>query len=253
MFHAQSSVYICKDCGKIYKVRGRFSTHLKNHHPSWMNFSDMQKSTQTTSDVLRCNFVKCALLLMDTHDAYRMGDGDSIFRNAKLELLLCDVTGHFKYKLWLWRMLAYELAVLSHRQAFEYKWNTVSNLQGGNGQNIPNDNLVELIVHRIKHLLRAQGANATFSSVALATKALQVVDRIKENMKKQCSQRNKGKSRAIPNKSTDIKTMIDELFNSSLFGKDTSLRSFHGFVDLYKKVNIPNLHKWINAQRKSLL
>ncbi|KAJ8301102.1 hypothetical protein KUTeg_020089 [Tegillarca granosa] len=49
----------------------------------------------------------------------RYGDGGRAMRNIKFEYIIAGV-------------------------AFEYKWNITSNLNGGKGQNIPNDNLVEM-------------------------------------------------------------------------------------------------------------
>ena len=62
----------------------------------------------------------------------------------------CCLSGHFKYRLWLWRQLAHTEAILSERQAKEYTWNVTVNVKGGEGHNIPNDNLVELNVNSEK-------------------------------------------------------------------------------------------------------
>ena len=83
--------------------------------------------------------------------------------NAKFEMLCARVAGHTKYQLWLWRMLAYEQAILTPKQAFEYKWNTTANLNGMINGNIPNDNLVELCVQLVKKKkLKEQSSNFYF-------------------------------------------------------------------------------------------
>ena len=48
--------------------------------------------------------------------------------------------------------------------AYEYKWNCSANLCGGIDHNIPNDNLVELLVQAVKKKVYAQGANASYDS-----------------------------------------------------------------------------------------
>lgn len=125
--------------------------------------SESPSSNQDHIALWRSSFMKLALLLRDTEDAYKFGDGTRIFRNAKFEMMCADVANHSKYKLWLWRLLAYECALLSPREAFEYKWNCSSNIHGGLGKNIPNDNLVEICVHVIKKKMREQGANLTYN------------------------------------------------------------------------------------------
>ena len=127
--------------------------------------------------------MKLALLLRDTNDAYAMGDG--IFRNAKFEMLCADVAHHTKYKLWLWRMQAYECAILSPREAFEYKWNCCVSTHGGKGKNIPNDNLVETLVQAVKKTLRSQGSNVTYTSAQKAAMAAQIQTDIKANVERQ--------------------------------------------------------------------
>lgn len=96
--------------------------------------------------------MKNALLLRDTYNAFRMGDGDRILRNSKFEMLCASVRGHTKYmyKLWLWRFQAYVTAILTPKEAEEYLWNCTASTNGGTEQNIPNDNLVELHVQLVK-------------------------------------------------------------------------------------------------------
>lgn len=78
--------------------------------------------------------MKCALLLRDTNDAYKIGDGNRVTTNAKFQMLLSRVGKHNKYKLWLFRYLAYIKCTLSPKMANEYMWNCSANLQGGMGK-----------------------------------------------------------------------------------------------------------------------
>ena len=73
-------------------------------------------------------------------------------------------TGQVKYRLWLWHMMAFEKAIWSSRKAFEYKWNTTCNVNGGAERNIPDDNLVELHVKMLKEQLACQGSRVSFES-----------------------------------------------------------------------------------------
>lgn len=126
--------------------------------------------------------MKCILLLKDTNDGYSVGDGVRIMNNAKFQMLLSGVSRHTKYQIWLFSFLAYYSCILSPKDANEYKWNCTSNLSGGTGHNIPCDNLVEIMVHRLKEKVRSQGANVTFQSAKKAALSLQVQDEIKQNV-----------------------------------------------------------------------
>jgi hypothetical protein len=136
---------------KIKKTIGGIKRHLKNEH-MW-NFTVDESGKPSELDhiaLYRAFFMKCALLLRDTNDAYKMGDGDRVTVNAKFQMLLSRVGNHTKYQLWLFRYLANCLTLLTPRMAYEYKWNCSANLCGGIDHNIPNDNLVELLVQAVK-------------------------------------------------------------------------------------------------------
>ena len=153
----------CKYCNKKPYIRqANLRKHLTNTHNINLDgdeLGQLDMETQPTEaggrdsiplrDVL-ASFCRMCYLYRDTQDAYKMADGDRIFTNAKFEMLYAFSVKHTKYRLWLWRLLAYEMALLTQREAFEYKWNACTNLQGGVGNNIPNDNAVELQVGEIK-------------------------------------------------------------------------------------------------------
>jgi hypothetical protein len=115
-----------------------------------------------------------------------MCDGDRICRDLKLALLYFYPTGHSKYRLWVWRMLAYNTSVLSARKAFEYRWNMCVSTTGGLSSNIPDDNLVELHVKKLKELLRQQGSNVSYKSASTAAATVDFIDAVKENLMQQC-------------------------------------------------------------------
>ena len=256
--------YQCPNPGceaRRYVTLGRFKKHMTTQHG--YNFqpqlheqgrlhSACSNCSHDDAEALRSSFAKCALLLRDTYDAYRHGDGNRIFRNAKFEMLTCDVSHHTKYRLWLWRMLAYECALLSPQDAYEYKWNTTVNLAGGEGNRIANDNLVELNVHALKRKLQAQGANMTFKSAENACELLQVVDGLADNLNSQCGVNPAGKSRPPVEKAKDLDIMVKELSRVNFLSHvcDRSLQSYRNFVDPLHKVSISKLWKWISEQKK---
>lgn len=181
--------------------------------------------------------MKCLLLLKDTNDGYPMGDGGRIMTNAKFQMLLSGVSRHTKYQIWLFRFLAYYSCILSPKDAYEYKWNCTSNLSRGTGHNIPNDNLVKIMVHRLKDKVRSQGANVTFQSAKKAALSLQVQDEIKQSVMKEINMELKGTTRAETSKIVEL--IIDQLKMAEVF-------------DLYSRVKVFELHKWIQSQKERL-
>ena len=72
------------------------------------------------------------------------------------------------------------------------------NIHRGLGNNIPNDNLVEIFVQMVKKKVHAQGSNATYESSRRASMNLQIQDEIQENMKKECEVKVHGRKRPKP-------------------------------------------------------
>lgn len=219
-----TTTFVCS-CGKQYNTLGFFKRHLVNIH-NWL-FRDNEDPTpdslcESNTDKVskhRASFMKNALLLRDTYmyDAFSMCDGERIVRNAKFEFLCADVWKHTKYKLWLWRFVAYIIALLSTKQSYEYMWNCASSTTGGLVKSIPNDNLVELMVQLVKKKVREQGSNFTFERAVKAALSSQVQDEIKQNWQEELKQKPKWKSRKNPNKSPYIEVMVNELTKGSIF------------------------------------
>lgn len=154
---------------------------------------------------------------------------------------------------WLFRYMANCLCLLTPRMAYEYKWNCSANLQGGLGNNIPCDNLVELLVQTVKKAVYAQGANATFTSVRKAALAIQVQDEIKNNIQNECDKKQSGKKRPPVSKLVYISAMTSELVFIFDFVPGCEHPSFTGFKDVFLNIKVDELHNPNYEQRKTKL
>ena len=149
-------------CPKLTEELSAISLAQKAHerkkkHRVVINLAPPQRShsSETPYDGIfnvASAFLKVDLLFRDTDDDYRMGDGNRLIRNAKYKLLHFNQGHHIKYRLWMWRMLAYVKATLSKKEAYEYMWNMSFILSQGLGHLIPNDNLAEINIHLMKEL-----------------------------------------------------------------------------------------------------
>lgn len=113
-------------------------------------------------------------------------------------------------------------------------WNCSANLQGGIGNNIPCDNLVEILVQTVKKHVYAQGANGTYQSVRKAALTTQIQDEIKENIQKECDKKS-GKRRPEASKSSDISSMVSQLEHKVDNVHGRQYESFSRFKDVYSK------------------
>jgi hypothetical protein len=235
MYNSNQSHFECM-CSKVYKTKGHFKRHLKEKH-GW-KLSTTEETTQSEVDhiaVWRSSFMKLALLILDTEDAYKYGDGDRIFRNAKFEMLCADVAHHTKYRSWLWRMQAYECAILGARDAMEYKWNCTANTHGGKGKNIANDNLVDTLVQKIKKI-REQGSNVTFDSARKIALATQIQDDMKNNIACQFPMK-VSRSKPAVNKDKELDTLVTELKKGKIFDyiPGREFYAFKRYKDIFPK------------------
>lgn len=254
-FDSDEMKYMCPNCNKQYKTSGGIKRHLKKVHEFSFDTEDqLPTSGKDHVAIYRASFMKCALLLRDTNDAYKMGDGNRVTTNAKFQMLLSRVGKHNKYQLWLFRYLAYIKCILSPKMAYEYMWNCSANLQGGIGKNIPNDNLLEIMVQTVKKKIYSQGANATYTSVQRAALTTQIQEEIKQNLQTQCNKKQSGSRRPDANKTSDILEMVTELNNAKIFDyiPGREFNSFPGFIDFFSRIKIVDLHAWITENRERL-
>lgn len=166
----------------FYKTSSWFKKHLIKEH-SW-NFvaENVEELKPNLIVVYRSSFMKCALILRDTSDAYKLGDGERILLNSKYEMQCAEIGIHSKYQLCLFRFIAYCTSIPSKKQAMEYIWNCTANTTGGVKKNIPNDNLMEILVQSMKKKISQHGAIATFSSARKAALSTQVQSAIRDNL-----------------------------------------------------------------------
>jgi hypothetical protein len=121
-----------------------------------------------------------------THTKWEMG---TVTTKAKFQMLLARVGHHTKYQLWLFRYIAYIKCILPPQIVYEYMWNCSADLQGGVGNNTPNDNLAEIMVQTVKKKIYSQGANATYASAQKAALTTQIQEEIKKNHQVLCGKK----------------------------------------------------------------
>ena len=238
-------------CSMKYATEGWLKRHLQRKHNVNVNLVPAQRLEEDENfDGIynyTMSFMKAALLLREMQDAFKMGDGERVFRNIKFLLLYFDRGHHIKYRLWTFRMMAYDLALLSEEERFVYKNNIAINLVGGVRNCIANDNLVEINVHNVKECMRAMGANLTFKSTRRAAMCLDTVGAITEELATEKSGRH-----TDANTDQDVMLMAATLLAENVMqhipGREHT--TFPNFAhDLLSSVNLVDLNNWLNDQK----
>ena len=240
--------YHCPHCKKKYIRSNGLVKHLQVvHNEDWNTESKENNSKKKLSDPFAPTLLKLLYLQYDTADAYRFGDGDRAMLNAKLEFLYLYAVKRTKYRLWLWRMLAYDMAVLSPRQSMEYRWNITVNTKGGLGRCIPNDNFVELQVKNIKQTMARQGPNKSFETAKTACRTTQVVSDIKDGLK--MGYRRKGKHSKVDVTNDVVEIAQSLMQNGCVTNMNVIVSDFEDFVDPLSRISTLELHSWIKKQK----
>lgn len=221
-----------------YKRKNDFKKHINTHGCLQEELSD-EKSVKCVSK--EESVAHLLLLTHDLWDAYRHGDGDRVFLGVKFAFLQLFTTTHMKYRLWLWRMLAYE-AILPTAEAFEYKWNVSANLVGEKSNNIPDDNVIEICVKELKDLLHAQGANVSFHSAQVACASMKYIRNLKSSIKDFTDVRSHSGHRSEIDKTNDVVKIANEVYSRS----DSQILT-QRFIS---KIKPPDLYAWCNEQAK---
>ena len=247
--------FVCpfSDCSKTYTSNGWLKSHLRKVHAVNVELSAPRVRPHNTSDYdgkvnYASAFMKAALLLRDTVDAYSMGDGDRVFRNLKFLFLHFDHGHHIKYKLWTWRMLAYDQALLSEAEAYTYHWNIAINLSGGIRHCIPNDQLVELNVHKMKEAMRCMGANVTYDATRRTSKCVHAISKLTDSLARPVSGKHTHASTAC-----DVSSMVNCLIKHCIFKKQPGREhaTYPSFPsDLLQNVDMVALCRWIDGWKK---
>ena len=237
-------VYRCEVCNRTYVRKMWLKKHLMNKH----NYEfHVEKRLVAESNAVS-SFLRMSLLLRDTCDAYKMGDGDRLVNNAHLEWIFASAARHTKYRLWLWRLITYIIAVLDPVESYEYKWNMTANLKGGYMNNIPNDASVEMQVRNIKKQLNTQGPNKSFESARTICLTTQVVDKMKDDLMKSTKTLKCRNDRPEVDKSVDIVAMV-KCLRSKGPCHELTWDSFKSFKDPLHTVKSLDLFEWINGQK----
>jgi hypothetical protein len=236
--------YHCPDCQKSYvRISGLEKHRLKVHGIERPDIANEQGGNDSVVPTL----VRLLFLQHDTVDLFKYGDGNRSFRNAKIEFLYLYAQKHTKYRLWLWRMLAYEMALLSEKQAAEYKWNICVNTKGGIGRCIPNDNFVECQVKSIKQTLQHQGPNKSYETAKVACQTTQVLQAIKETVGEKAIRKQRKKTTV--DVTEDVRTISKAVASAAKSPGDV----FEGFENFKNPINCiksGELHKWIKEQKE---
>ncbi|VDI08592.1 Hypothetical predicted protein [Mytilus galloprovincialis] len=107
----------------------------------------------------------------------------------------------------------------------------------------------KLFIWQLKKKIYALGANATYKSAALT---LQIQEEIFTNMQKEVNKNMTGRRRPEPSKLNDGIAMVSEPQSARVFAfiPGREYTKFKAFSDIFSRLKVPGLHKWITDKER---
>ena len=118
-----------------------------------------------------CLHIVLGLMLRNTEDSVKEGDGEHLLRTWKFRTFLFRMNGHTKYALAGLRLIASVEGLLTPRQAHKLLWNRFAGKKHGKAKRISRDLRVEQLNKIAKEEIRTLGfPNINDQSVVTATR-----------------------------------------------------------------------------------
>lgn len=251
--------YSCRfpSCNKRYIYEKRRNNHEVAVHGLTIPCENEERSPQDPRDGdgifnYSHNILKTGLLLKNFQDAVKEGDGSRLERLWKFMMLLYKVTGKTKYALAAIRLHAQLNAMLTPREAHCLRWNRTINLKGGIGRNVAIDQVQEHRVKETKELMSGHGANLTFPSAQIYSRASDGVACVMKNFDKESKVR-KESSKHQRRQDADILTVVKILQEIQAL-KEIPGRTHSGIGTIPKDpisaLDFHDLNAWINKHKR---
>lgn len=194
------------------------------------------------------------LLLLEFRDAIHEGDGPRIMRCWKFMLLYFFSSGHNKYALEAFNLLADVHSAASPRLAHQIMWSRTVNTQGRPGHNVPVDLHMEHLNRCLKDSIIGLGANVTENTVVQSSKSLRGVLDVCTNINQACGVTSESMHHTIKGSQTDRDMVIVELTRKShvfdyIPGRQHYSANFHTCLNIAETVKASSLFEWIRTQQ----
>ena len=196
------------------------------------------------------------LLARDFMDAWKEGDGDRIMRIWKFFLLHFKQTGHTKYSIEAFRLLARINVTATPKQSYEMKWNRCCSLKNGHGHNRPLDLQMEFFNRVFKDDIKSFHAHLSPASVTRTANAASPVDAIMSKCDEALGVRYDGGGHPADKCVKDVSIVAKTLLDAHVLDTVAS-RHHHQFRTISQEMfsgainNLPALQKWLLQQRSA--
>ena len=176
-----------------------------------------------------------------------------VLRLWKFKFLHFRDAGRTKYALETFHFQADQLALLSPHESRRQLWNRGFNLHGGIGKNIPLDLMVEHNNHYVKEMISNHGANVTFASAQLVSRAAKGISDVLRNLDSSLKIKIESGQHTSVDKQKDVFTVVEEVMDKqmSVHCPGRSYRAFPKMErDVLHHLQPSDLLTWIRRQKR---
>jgi hypothetical protein len=231
----------------------------KRKLPAWLqSLSDRSQTSQAVRQATPdgvFNYTSAVLsdglLLLEFRDAIHEGDGQRILRCWKFMLLYFFSSGHKKYALEAFNLLA-DVYAAEPRLAHQIMWSRTVNTQGHQGQNIPIDLYMEHLNRCLKDNIIGLGANVTEGTVVQCSKSLKGILDVCNNMDQVCGVIPESIHHTRKGSQTDQDMVLAELTTKSRvfdYIPGRCQKSTHTTLNVADCIDAKKLFEWVHKHK----
>ena len=254
---APDARFECDQCGKVYKTQAGLNKHKSRLH-SDSTEANTKPNTEPETEISNeehdvvGRYCRAALftglLLMSFNKARKAGDGERIMRYYKYLMLLYDITGKNKYRLYNLYTLLQVKVLLPDALAFNIVHNRFVNTIGGPNTNKEMDRTVEHANKSAKKDIKQFNGKVTSDSIKRSATSFQATQRVVTAFDTHSGLKKQSSKRTEKDVSEDTKALAKQFIKQKLF-KKTPGRKYKCFPqfpkDIFDMTDIRSLKHWI--------
>lgn len=241
-----------------YSVLMDIASHIVEEHVdlSTTYYKKTSKKQDSTVYEYSCELLSLGLLLLDSKDAVREGDGDRKVLQWKYFMLIFRATGHANYALEAHTLLSQYFVTLPPCLAEQLKWSRFVNCHGISGHNISCDLHIEHMNRQIKTAIEGLAANKSKKAIVRTGKCIGVLSMALEEFDKEAGVAPLSGKHSKKSFLHDLQIVTEELMACDTLSKSTRKvhKSFSKLtVNLIKKLKEDELKEWIQENTALLV
>ncbi|XP_013382166.1 uncharacterized protein LOC106152931 [Lingula anatina] len=256
----EPKTYECPLCKKSYKYQGALQNHMSKQHQETAesNPAETEATVEQEDHIFNygCVFITLGLMLRNSDDAVKEGDGERIISMWKFFLPIWKNEGSTKYALSALELFLTLYGRLTEQAAHRLIWNRTINKKGGKGKRISRDFYIENLNLVLKDSFKHLGVNINEKTAVLESQALYGIDIILNSQNQDLGLKKPSGYHKRVRSELDFKIVLNEVVRKCDMFNVVVGREFHSFPSFNRSIlhglDHTGFIKWMKAHKRKL-